>query len=179
MNIVVPQQVKDRFSEVQGQVQGKVVALGQLATNNYAELHKRFDQLPESWQQLWTGVRARLQLLLMPLLGARRRGQGLASVLESLAESVAADVRARRAIEADRAKPRTTARWVTIITISVLGFLTLTGDYISPYGSPLGQLLLILLLSAYVGLLIWMRNMAKGEALPRFLGDAAREGAHA
>ncbi|MDN5763740.1 MAG: type II secretion system F family protein, partial [Microlunatus sp.] len=69
------------------------------------------------------------------ILGARRRGQGLASVLESLAESVAADVRARRAIEADRAKPRTTARWVTIITISVLGFLTLTGDYISPYGS--------------------------------------------
>ncbi len=64
MNIVVPQQVKDRFSEVQGQVQGKVVALGQLATNNYAELHKRFDQLPESVQQLWTGVRARLQLLL-------------------------------------------------------------------------------------------------------------------
>jgi len=113
------------------------------------------------------------------ILGARRRGQGLASVLESLAESVAADVRARRAIEADRAKPRTTARWVTIITISVLGFLTLTGDYISPYGSPLGQLLLILLLSAYVGLLIWMRNMAKGEPLPRFLGDAAREGAHA
>ena len=113
------------------------------------------------------------------ILGARRRGQGLASVLESLAESVAADVRARRAIEADRAKPRTTARLVTIITISVLGFLTLTGDYISPYGSPLGQLLLILLLSAYVGLLIWMRNMAKGEALPRFLGDAAREGAHA
>ncbi len=112
------------------------------------------------------------------ILGARRRGQGLASVLESLAESVAADVRARRAIEADRAKPRTTARWVTIITISVLGFLTLTGDYISPYGSPLGQLLLILLLSAYVGLLIWMRNMAKGEAMPRFLGVAAREGAH-
>lgn len=64
MNIVVPQQVRDRFSEVQGQVQGKVVALQQLATNNYAELHKRFDQLPESVQQLWTGVRARLQLLL-------------------------------------------------------------------------------------------------------------------
>ena len=112
------------------------------------------------------------------ILGARRRGQGLASVLESLAESVAADVRARRAIEADRAKPRTTARWVTIITVSVLGFLTFTGDYISPYGSPLGQLLLFLLLSAYIGLLIWMRNMAKGEALPRFLGAAARQGAH-
>ena len=48
------------------------------------------------------------------ILGARRRGSGLAAVLESLAESVAADVRARRQIEADRAKPRTTARWPTI-----------------------------------------------------------------
>lgn len=111
------------------------------------------------------------------ILGARRRGQGLASVLETLAESVAADVGARRAIEADRAKPRTTARWVTIITVSVLGFLTLTGDYIAPYGTPLGQVLLVLLLSAYVSLLLWMRNMAKGEALPRFLGPAAYEGA--
>ena len=36
------------------------------------------------------------------ILGARRRGGGVASVLESLAESVAADVQARRAIEADR-----------------------------------------------------------------------------
>ena len=43
------------------------------------------------------------------ILGARRRGAGLASVLEGLAESVAADVRARRQVEADRAKPRATA----------------------------------------------------------------------
>jgi tight adherence protein B len=112
------------------------------------------------------------------ILGAKRRGPGLASVLEKLAESVAADVRARRAIEADRAKPRTTARWVTIITAAVLVFLTFTGDYIAPYGSPVGQILLALLLSAYVALLIWMRTMARGAPLPRFLGAAvrAREG---
>ena len=112
-------------------------------------------------------------------LGASKRGEGLASVLEGLAQSVADTVRARRAVEADRARPRATAKWVTLITVGVLSLLALNGDYIRPYGSPLGQLLLILLLSAYVGLLIWMRNMAKGEALPRFLGDAAREGAHA
>src|SRR3954471_21574850 len=80
------------------------------------------------------------------ILGARRRGAGLASVLESLAESVAADVRARREIEADRAKPCATARWVTIITLSVLGFLALSGDYVAPFGTPLGQLLLTVLL---------------------------------
>ena len=80
------------------------------------------------------------------ILGARRRGSGLASVLEGLAESVAADVRARREIEADRAKPRATARWVTIITVTVLAFLALTGEYIAPFGSPLGQVLLVALL---------------------------------
>ena len=105
------------------------------------------------------------------ILGARKRGQGLADVLTSLAESVSADVRARRAIEADRAKPRTTARWVTIITITVLAYLLIfTGEYVAPYGTALGQLLLTLLLGIYVLLLWWMRQMAKGEKLPRFLG---------
>jgi tight adherence protein B len=107
------------------------------------------------------------------ILGARRRGAGLASVLESLAESVAADVRARRAIEADRAKPRATARWVTAITVVVLAVLAVTGSYVRPYASPLGQLLLVTLLSLYVAVLVWMRRMAVGQPLPRFLGDAA------
>ena len=77
------------------------------------------------------------------ILGARRRGAGLASVLEGLAESVAADVRARRQVEADRAKPRATARWVTLISVSVLVVLALSGDYVEPYGTPLGQVLLV------------------------------------
>lgn len=111
------------------------------------------------------------------ILGARRRGAGLVSVLESTAQSVADDVRARREIEAERAGPRATARWVTIITAAVLGVLALTGDYIEPYSRPLGQVLITVFLAAYVGLLVMMRNMSKGTPLPRFLGSAAREGA--
>ncbi|EWT06790.1 membrane protein [Intrasporangium chromatireducens Q5-1] len=106
------------------------------------------------------------------ILGARRRGAGLASILEALAESVAADVRARRQIEADRAKPRATARWVTIITVGVLAVLALTGNYIRPYGSPLGQVLLAVLLTAYVATLVWMRRMATGRPMPRFLASS-------
>ena len=108
------------------------------------------------------------------ILGARRRGAGLASVLEGLAESVAADVRARRQVEADRAKPRSTARWVTLISASVLIVLALSGSYVEPYRSPIGQVILVVLLSAYVGTLIWMRRMANGKPLPRFL-DARSE----
>jgi Flp pilus assembly protein TadB len=103
------------------------------------------------------------------ILGARRRGAGLASVLEGLAESVAADVRARRQVEADRAKPRSTARWVTIISVSVLVILAISGTYVAPYRSPFGQVLLVTLLSAYVATLVWMRRMANGRPLPRFL----------
>lgn len=105
------------------------------------------------------------------ILAARRRGAGLANVLDGLAESVAADVRARRQVEADRAKPRATARWVTIISTSVLIVLGLTGSYIEPYGSPLGQAILAVLLTAYVATLLWMRRMAEGRRLPRILGE--------
>lgn len=110
------------------------------------------------------------------LLGAQRRGAGLASVLESVAMSVAEDVRARRMVEADRAKPRATARWVTIITMAVLGFMFLATDFVEPYRSGIGQVILAVLLAAYVGALIWMKSMAKGKKLPRFIGnEVARE----
>lgn len=103
------------------------------------------------------------------ILGARRRGAGLASVLEGLAESVAADVRARRQVEADRAKPRATARWVTLISTAVLVILAVSGEYVEPYRSPLGQVVLVTLLTAYVATLVWMKRMAVGRELPRFL----------
>jgi len=110
------------------------------------------------------------------ILAARRRGAGLSSVLEGLAESVAADVRARRQVEADRAKPRATARWVTLISASVLVILAVSGTYVEPYRTPLGQVVLVTLLTAYVATLVWMKRMALGRNLPRFL-ESARGGA--
>nr|WP_254052293.1 type II secretion system F family protein [Aeromicrobium sp. A1-2] len=108
------------------------------------------------------------------ILAARRRGAGLAHVLESLADSVSADVRARRQIEADRAKPRATARWVTIISVGVLVVLAISGTYVEPYRSPLGQVILVTLLTAYVATLVWMKRMAIGKPLARFLSQAPR-----
>lgn len=108
------------------------------------------------------------------ILGARRRGAGLANVLEGLAESVSADVRARRQIEADRAKPRSTARWVTLISATVLVLLAISGSYVEPYRTPVGQVVLLVLLTAYVATLVWMRRMAIGRPLPRFLDATGR-----
>ena len=103
------------------------------------------------------------------VLAARKRGSGLASVLEALAESVAEDVRARRQIEADRAKPRATARWVTAISVAVFAVLSLTSSYSTAYRSPVGQVVLVVLLSAYVAALVWLKRMAAGEPWPRLL----------
>lgn len=103
------------------------------------------------------------------ILSAKRRGAGLVSVLEGLAASVAEDVRTRRQVEADRAKPRSTARAVTFITVGVLALLALNRTYVEPYTSALGQALLALLLTAYVATLLWMRQMTAGRPTPRFL----------
>ncbi len=87
------------------------------------------------------------------------------TVLNSLAESVAADVRARRAIEADRAKPRTTARWITIVMLSVLGYLFIFADqYVAPYRTPFGQLVLTFLLGLFVLLLTCFARWPRGSA---------------
>ena len=39
----------------------------------------------------------------------------------------------------------------------------------------MGQMILVLLLSAYVATLVWMRRMATGKALPRFIGSTTRQ----
>jgi len=108
------------------------------------------------------------------LAGATRRGKGLVTVLEALAENVADEVRIRRSIEAERSPGRTAARWVTIISIVFLGALFLTGDYMAPYKSGVGQLLLTLYLGLYLALLRWMQSMAKSRPLPRFIGEHLR-----
>lgn len=111
------------------------------------------------------------------ILAARRRNRSLASALQGVAESVTEDVASRRRVEAGRAKPRGSARLVTVFAFGVLGVLAFTGDYVAPYATPLGQFLLVVLLGAYAAGLLWMKKMTEGKALPRFLGPAARAGA--
>lgn len=108
------------------------------------------------------------------VLGASRRGDGLASVLTGLAESVSADVRGRRLIEADRAKTRSAARMVTLLSIGGLLFFGLNGRYFAPYATGLGQLILLALLGIYGLLLWWLRRMAEIAPAPRFLGAKAQ-----
>ncbi|PNE43559.1 hypothetical protein AOB60_00435 [Streptomyces noursei] len=103
------------------------------------------------------------------LLSAASRGPGLARSLEDMADSVREEVARRRTIEADRAKPRTTVRWMTILSLGIVAAGFLVPDYTAPYGSVLGQLVLAGLGGGFVAVLVWMRSLADHRPVSRFL----------
>jgi Flp pilus assembly protein TadB len=105
------------------------------------------------------------------LLGAELRGPGLARVLTELAGSLTEEVTMRRKVEADRAKPRANARWLLLITLAAAGLAALNGDYLAPYGTALGQLVLAAIAALIVGCLLWMRRLTTPDPSPRFLTD--------
>lgn len=111
------------------------------------------------------------------ILGTRRRGSGLARLLEGTAETIADDVAARRQIEADRAKPRANARFITVIAVAVIAIEFLFNPaYVEPYRTSLGQIILIALAGLFLAALWWMNIVArdpKGQRLLRPTGDAS------
>jgi len=82
---------------------------------------------------------------------------------------VAEEVAMRRRVEAERAKPRTTARAVTLITLGVVALGALNRTYLAPYGTPLGQLVLLGVTGMFVGPLAWMRALTLSAPQPRLL----------
>ncbi|MEU6653351.1 type II secretion system F family protein [Streptomyces sp. NPDC046900] len=103
------------------------------------------------------------------ILSAGDRGPGLAQALEDLAGTVREEVAKKRAIEADRAKPRTTLRWMTVITVGVVVGGFFVPSYTRPYSTLLGQLMLAFLTAGFVGVLALMRQLGTFRRIPRFL----------
>ncbi len=104
------------------------------------------------------------------ILASRRRGPGVAAALTAIADSVGEEVAARRRIEADRAKPRTTARAVTVITVAIITAGLLNRGYTGPYGTVLGQVVLAATLGFFGAALWWMHSMTHTTRPARILG---------
>ena len=105
------------------------------------------------------------------ILSVRRGGNGATLTLAALADSLQDRLKALREIEAERAKPRIVVRQVTWITLVVLGGAMVTGrEFFAPYSTPLGQVILAVLVSVYVGSLAFLRRLT----LPRSRGRILR-----
>lgn len=106
------------------------------------------------------------------LLALHQQSGGIAGVLRQLADGVARDVRARREIEAARAESRQSIRILLIIQAALLVLIGLTPNFAAPYNTPVGQVVMAVLLSGSAFLLVWMRRLALGRPAPRFFGKA-------
>lgn len=108
-------------------------------------------------------------------LAAHRGGTGATLTLNELSDSISERLKALRDIESERAKPRVVVRQVTVISALVLGGALLTGgEFFAPYRTPLGQLILAVLLAAYVAALVAMRRMTAPVRRERILTSGQR-----
>lgn len=109
------------------------------------------------------------------ILASNRGSNGAALTLNELADSIQAQLKGRRLIETERAKPYIVVRQVTVITIATFGITLIVGrGYFEPYSSPIGQLILTTLISLYVLSLIVMRRRARTRPRDRILIGAHR-----
>ena len=104
------------------------------------------------------------------ILAANRGANGASVTLQALADSIQAQLKGRRTIEVERAKPYVVVRQVTVITmITLIGVFVMSPSFFDPYRTPLGQGLLSVLLIMYFGSLLLMRRKAHQRKRPRIL----------
>ena len=107
-------------------------------------------------------------------LAAQRGGTGAGTTLSALADNLQDRLRALREISTERAKPRFVVRQVTLITAVVLGMAMLFGgSFFAPFGTPIGQLLLGVLVTAYLSSLLFLRRMTLPRPRQRILRRVA------
>ena len=109
------------------------------------------------------------------MLAARRGANGASLTLQALADSLQAQLKARRVIEVERSKPYVVVRQVTVISlITLAGVYLLAPGFFAPYRTPLGQVILAVLLVLYLASLILMRRKAQQAPRARILVGAGR-----
>ena len=109
-------------------------------------------------------------VVLALLLRVRTGGRGLAELLHAQATTQAEQVRARRQVEADRAKPRTTVRCLLAIVAAMLaGLFACAADYLTPFSTPAGQLVLACLAVFAAAAVVWMHRLTTPPAADRVL----------
>ncbi|MTB89261.1 type II secretion system F family protein [Aeromicrobium senzhongii] len=104
------------------------------------------------------------------ILNARLRGPGLREVLTSLAKSARSDLDMRRRIAASRSSTRRSVQIVIGVTVAfVLGLAIFNRSYVEPYSTPIGQLVLLVVIGLFGAGFIWMRRLSEFEMPERFL----------
>lgn len=109
------------------------------------------------------------------MLASDRGAVGASTTLRELAESIQDQLKGRRLIETERSKPYVVVRQVTVITmVTLVGVFLLSPGFFAAYRTPVGQVVLSVLIVAYVGSLVLLRRRAKQTPRDRILIRAGR-----
>ncbi|WP_406013685.1 type II secretion system F family protein [Streptomyces sp. NBC_00984] len=104
------------------------------------------------------------------ILNARLRGPGLRQVLGALAKSAREEVDMRQRVMAQRSSTRRSVQIVVGVSVAfVLGLAVFNRDFVSPYGTPLGQLVLMCVCGLFALGFWWLRKLSTIETPERFL----------
>ncbi|MFL6077634.1 MAG: type II secretion system F family protein [Mycobacteriales bacterium] len=104
------------------------------------------------------------------ILNSKLRGPGLRDVLGALSTSTREELDMRRRVEAARKSTRRSAQIVVGVTLVVAGGLTfLNRNFVQPYDSAQGQMVLIFVVAIFALGFLWLRKLADFERPDRFL----------
>ncbi len=82
--------------------------------------------------------------------------------VEALAEAARDEVRARERIDRTRAVYQGSMQRLVVIGAALIGYLRLAaGDLLAPYGTPTGQIVLLLPLAMWAGCIVWLRSLCR------------------
>ena len=109
------------------------------------------------------------------ILNSKLRGPGLVATLGALATSAREEIDMRRRIEEGRKALRRTALIIVIVTgLFAGGMAVFSRDYVAPYSTPAGQVVLAFVIAVFAGGLMWIRSAAYLHPPARFLVEVER-----
>jgi Flp pilus assembly protein TadB len=108
------------------------------------------------------------------ILNSRLRGPGLRQVLSSLADAARDELQMRERIAAGRQSTRRSVMIVVGVTLFfVLGLRWFNPGYVAPYGTLVGQTVLLIVILLFAGGFFWLRRLAAFDLPGRFLTGGA------
>jgi Flp pilus assembly protein TadB len=104
------------------------------------------------------------------IINARLRGPGLRDLLSALASSVREELDMRRKVNADRRSTRRSVQIVVAVSVGLaLLMAVLNRSYVHPYNTPIGQIVLVVVVALYAVAFLWLRRLARFDAPERLL----------
>lgn len=108
---------------------------------------------------------AAIRLVITGTAGAGR----LHPTVSALAAAARDEVRARERVDRTRTIYRSSMTRLVVIAALLIGYLRLAaGELLDPYGTPVGQLVLLLPLALWGGCIMWLRSLCRYEAPDRY-----------